>query len=192
MLLPSSGFSTTSADNIGRFGIGFVSTYQIADHPEIHSAGVKLTLFPEDQGWLIGATDEGSGTTFFLPWASDPTSKARVRLGASAATPEHIEELIEDFKGVLRRALLFPRHLKRAELRSCGAAIALAADDSFQRPSRMLYPKQPPEPQQLAVLQELSGIALGEYVISGMAKDPEAVRLINDWLPGLRQPLTNR
>lgn len=119
----ASGGKLSRSDNIGRFGIGFVSTYQIADHPEIHSAGVKLTLFPEDQEWRIDATDECPGTEFFLPWASDPTSKARVRLGASAVTPEHIEELIEDFKGVLRRALLFLRHLKRAELRRNGASV---------------------------------------------------------------------
>jgi hypothetical protein len=38
----------------------------------------------------------------------------------------------------------------------------------------------------------MGGGALGEYVISGMAQDPEAVRFFNDWLPGLRELLTNR
>jgi hypothetical protein len=38
----------------------------------------------------------------------------------------------------------------------------------------------------------MGGGALGEYVISGMAQDPEAVQFFNDWLPGLRELLTNR
>ena len=48
-----SGGKLSRADNIGRFGIGFVSTYQITDHPEIRSAGVRLTLHPEKRQWFI-------------------------------------------------------------------------------------------------------------------------------------------
>ena len=119
----ASGGKLSKSDNIGRFGIGFVSTYQIADHPQVHSAGIQLTLMPERQKWQIGATEEDSGTTFFLPWASDPNSDTRIQLGASAFTSEHIDQLIEDFTDVLRKALLFLRHLTRAELRRNGRLV---------------------------------------------------------------------
>lgn len=42
-----SGGKLNRGENIGRFGIGFVSTYQVTDHPEIRSSGVRLTLQPE-------------------------------------------------------------------------------------------------------------------------------------------------
>ena len=48
-----SGGKLTRGENIGRFGIGFVSTYQVTDHPEIRSAGIKLTLHPEKGQWFI-------------------------------------------------------------------------------------------------------------------------------------------
>ena len=48
-----SGGKLTRGEDIGRFGIGFVSTYQVTDHPEIRSAGIKLTLHPEKGQWFI-------------------------------------------------------------------------------------------------------------------------------------------
>jgi hypothetical protein len=119
----ASGGKLSSSDNTGRFGIGFVSTYQITDHPEIHSAGIQLTLRPELGTWRINKHRETSGTTFFLPWASDPESDARIKLSASAFTAENLDQLIADFKGVLRKALLFLRRLRRAELRHNGRLV---------------------------------------------------------------------
>src|SRR6185312_16132540 len=63
-----SGGKLSRGDNIGRFGIGFVSTYQITDHPEIRSSGIKLTLHPEEGQWFIESFEQSEGTTFFLPW----------------------------------------------------------------------------------------------------------------------------
>ncbi|KKA04613.1 hypothetical protein VP02_27315 [Pseudomonas ogarae] len=42
-----SGGKLSRDDNIGRFGIDFVSTYQVTNHPEIRSSGFKLTLHPD-------------------------------------------------------------------------------------------------------------------------------------------------
>ena len=42
-----SGGKLFQSENIGRFGIGFLSAYQVTDRPEIHSSGIKLTLVPE-------------------------------------------------------------------------------------------------------------------------------------------------
>lgn len=118
-----SGGKLSRGENIGRFGIGFVSTYQVTDHPEVRSAGIKLALHPEKGQWFIEAFKEPNGTSFFLPWASNPHSEARVALGVSHVSPAHIDQLADDFQSVLRHSLLFLRHVKKAEVRRNGKLV---------------------------------------------------------------------
>jgi hypothetical protein len=115
-----SGGKLSRSQNIGRFGIGFVSTYQITDHPQILSNNVKLTLHPEEGKWFFEPCEQAEGTTFFLPWASDRNSKARRALGISHVSEDHIECLLDDLKKVLRKSLLFLRHVRTAEVRRNG------------------------------------------------------------------------
>ncbi len=115
-----SGGKLSRGENIGRFGIGFVSTYQITDHPEIRSSGVKLTLHPEEGQWILEPFEQPEGTTFFLPWADDPNTAARLALGVSHVSAAHIDQLLEDFQKVLRKSLLFLRHVRKAEIRRNG------------------------------------------------------------------------
>jgi len=122
-----SGGKLLRSENIGRFGIGFVSTYQVTDHPEVRSSGIKLTLHPEMGQWFIEPFDEPAGTSFFLPWAEDPDSETRLALGVSHISGAHIDQLIVDFQAVLRESLLFLRHLKKAEVRRNGLLL-LACD----------------------------------------------------------------
>lgn len=122
-----SGGKLSRGENIGRFGIGFVSTYQITDHPEIRSSGVKLTLHPEEGQWFLEPFEQPEGTTFFLPWADDPSTEARLALGVSHVSAAHIEQLVEDFQKVLRKSLLFLRHVRTAEVRRNGELL-LACD----------------------------------------------------------------
>lgn len=122
-----SGGKLAHSDNIGRFGIGFVSTYQITDHPEIKSSGIKLLLHPESGQWFTEPIEQKPGTSFFLPWANDPETEGRLALGVSHVTPAHIEKLAEDFKKVLRKSLLFLRHVRKAEVRQDGNLL-LACD----------------------------------------------------------------
>lgn len=122
-----SGGKLSRGENIGRFGIGFVSTYQVTDHPEIRSSGVKLTLHPEEGQWFIEPFEQPEGTTFFLPWANDPNTEARLALGVSHVSAAHIDQLIDDFQKVLRKSLLFLRHVRTAEVRRNGALL-LACD----------------------------------------------------------------
>ncbi len=122
-----SGGKLSRGENIGRFGIGFVSTYQVTDHPEIRSSGIKLTLRPELGQWYIEPYEESYGTSFFLPWADDPESEARLALGVSHVSTSHIDQLAEDFCGVLRKSLLFLRHVRKAEVRRNGQLL-LACD----------------------------------------------------------------
>ena len=111
------------SENIGRFGIGFLSTYQVTDHPEIRSEGIKLTLVPESGEWFIEPCDGRRGTTFFLPWARDPNTEARLGLGVSHIGESHIDRIAEDFRRVLRQSLLFLRHVRSAEVRREGALL---------------------------------------------------------------------
>ena len=122
-----SGGKLSRGENIGRFGIGFVSTYQVTDHPEIRSSGIKLTLRPEVGQWDIEPHEENYGTSFFLPWAVDPESEARLALGVSHVGTSHIDQLAEDFCGVLRKSLLFLRYVRTAEVRRNGKLL-LACD----------------------------------------------------------------
>ena len=116
----ASGGKLSRSDNIGRFGIGFVSTYQVTDRPEIRSAGIKLTLHPEREESFIEAFEQQEGTTFFLPWARDPNTEARRALGISHVSPTHVDQLAEDFQKVLRKSLLFLRHVRFAEVKRNG------------------------------------------------------------------------
>ena len=111
-------------ENIGRFGIGFLSVYQVTDHPEIYSSGVKLTLVPESGEWFIEEPfDEPAGTALCLPWARNPKTKARSGLGVSHVSAAHIDRLAEDFQRVLQQSLLFLRHVRIAEIRRDGALL---------------------------------------------------------------------
>jgi hypothetical protein len=123
----ASGGKLSRGENIGRFGIGFVSTYQITDHPEIRSAGISLILHPEAGQWYVKPYDLPKGTSFFLPWATDPNTEARRALGVSHISPAHIDQLAEDFQTVLRKSLLFLRHVRKAEVRRNGHLL-LACD----------------------------------------------------------------
>ncbi len=122
-----SGGKLNRSENIGRFGIGFVSTYQVTDHPEIRSAGIKLQLHPEKGQWFVESFEQPEGTTFFLPWADDPNTQARLALGVSHVSTAHIDQLVADFEKVLRKSLLFLRHVRTAELRRNGKLL-LACD----------------------------------------------------------------
>ena len=118
-----SGGKLLRSENIGRFGIGFLSTYQVTDHPEIRAAGIKLALVPELGEWSIDPYDGHGGTTFFLPWARDPDTEARLGLGVSHIGESHIERIADDFRRVLRQSLLFLRHVRSAEVRRNGALL---------------------------------------------------------------------
>ena len=122
----ASGGKLSHPENIGRFGIGFVSTYQITDHPEIYSSGLKVILIPEKANVNyedLKPEEVEKGTKFVLPWAFDP-SQTRKALRISPVTRNHIDNrLAEGFKEALRRSLFFLRHINKAELKQNGELI---------------------------------------------------------------------
>ena len=174
--------------NIGRFGIGFVSTYQITDHPEIRSSGVKLTLHPEEGRWFIEPFEQPEGTTFFLPWAVDPNTAARLELGVSHVSAAHIDQLVEDFQKVLRKSLLFLRHVRTAEVRRNGELL-LACDLDRGDGSHLIVSFRPSgEVEQWHILRadaaesaarlhashpQLESLDRGTKISIGLRSDPE-------------------
>lgn len=134
-----SGGKLSKSENIGRFGIGFVSTYQITDQPEIESSRIKLRLHPEKGTWDSWPVPEMSGTKFFLPWATDANSVARKALGATHVRPRDIEQLTEDFLAVIRKSLLFLHHIHAAEVRRNGELLVRCTLDRDQSSELALH-----------------------------------------------------
>ena len=130
-----SGGKLLRSENIGRFGIGFLSVYQLTDRPEIRSAGIKLTLVPETAEWFIEPDDGSVGTTFLLPWARDPNTQARKQLGLSHITASHIDQVADDLRRVLRQSLLFLRYVRSAEVRRDGALLLACELDRSDEPN---------------------------------------------------------
>ena len=64
-----------------------------------------------------------AGRRFFLRWARDPNTAARLGLGVSHIGASHIDRIADDFKRVLRQSLLFLRHVRIAEVRRDGALL---------------------------------------------------------------------
>jgi hypothetical protein len=104
---------------IGRFGIGFVSVYQITDTPIVRAAGTQLTLNPlTGKGSVTSITDSG-GTEFELPWASS-ASDIRAALNESPTPPTVASSVVAEIIAVLESSLLFLRNLRHVEVRENG------------------------------------------------------------------------
>ncbi len=101
---------------IGRFGIGFVSVYQVTDTPIIRSLDVQLELDPLRGKSTISTIPEIDGSEFILPWAYDPDSPFRDKLSASAINPSDLDVLQDDLVRVAKDCLLFLRNLKKIEI----------------------------------------------------------------------------
>ena len=112
----ASGAKLGDPRNIGRFGVGFISTYQVTDSPQILSGELHITLHPDLLHWSGKRIPVAGGTRFTLPWATDQHSAVRTGLCLSAMTGKHIERVVEDVRNVLENSLLFLRNVKRAQL----------------------------------------------------------------------------
>lgn len=119
----ASGGKALRADNIGRFGIGFISVYQITDRPEIRSSGVVTTIHPEQQQCVIQRVPSTPGTQFTFPWATDPESPCRLALGMSGVNKGDLPTLVETFSAVIRQCLLFLRHVTHIDLQRNGTIV---------------------------------------------------------------------
>lgn len=145
-----------AVEQIGRFGIGFVSVYQITDTPIIRSSRIQLLLNPLTGEALPQVIDASEGTEFELPWASSP-SDIRNALNASPTPADVASKLVGEVENALRTSLLFLRHLKRVEVRQDGVlrlSIDIDQPDDIERPERKVKLSFGPDarPEQWLVL----------------------------------------
>lgn len=112
-----------ASEQIGRFGIGFVSVYQITDTPIVQSAGVELRLNPQTQEVVKTNIAKVAGTRFILPWAS-VQSEVRDGLNASPTPVDVAERVVAEIEIILQGSLLFLRHVSRVELMRNGDLVA--------------------------------------------------------------------
>ena len=125
----------------GTFGVGFISVYQVTDRPEIHSAGRKWILRPDElEGeriaeWSDPSITSDKGTIFRLPWARKE-SELRDALNAPTVDKQYIDAFVEELRGSLPRAVLFLKKLERVELRRGGKLVSvvrrMASDNTIQ------------------------------------------------------------
>lgn len=112
------------AGQIGRFGIGFVSVYQITDTPIIRSTGTELRLDPITRRNTIADYETGEWTEVELPWARSK-SEIRRALNQTPVPNDVGSELEAALRRAVREGLLFLRHLTRVEIARSGSLISL-------------------------------------------------------------------
>jgi hypothetical protein len=105
---------------IGRFGIGFVSVYQITDAPQISSGGTKIELDPITEEVQETLAHTSGGSKFELPFAFDAHSPVREALEASPLIKPQIDTLENDICLVAETCLLFLRNLEEIQVRRLG------------------------------------------------------------------------
>lgn len=108
-----------SEDQIGRFGIGFISVYQVTDTPIVRSVGVEYTLNPRDGRARRRAIAGTSGTEFVLPWAF-ANSPVREAIHQNVVPPDAADKVIDAVAAILPTSVLFLRHLERIEVCRAG------------------------------------------------------------------------
>jgi len=115
----ASGLKEKNSENIGRFGIGFASVYQITDRPKVISRGISAEFHPET-GHIDIEELPTNQTIFNLPWAKNADSDVRLELGLGNIDNQTINQIFRDSQSVFNESLLFLRHLKKVELKRNG------------------------------------------------------------------------
>lgn len=100
---------------IGRFGIGFVSVYQITDGPTVRSLEIEMRLDPLHGRSPARKVAPVVGTEFDLPWADRP-SPTRAGLRASPTPADVVDIMVESLRFSLEGGLIFLRNLTHVEL----------------------------------------------------------------------------
>lgn len=109
---------------IGRFGIGFVSVYQLTDQPIIRSGDVELTLNPLSEKNQIRTIDPVDGSEIQITWALDDRSPIREALSASAFSLESLKPLQDDLVTTAEDCLLFLKNLGSIEILRNGKRVS--------------------------------------------------------------------
>lgn len=106
--------------SIGRFGIGFISVYQVTDTPIITSDGLSMKFDPSAtplKTVVFTDSEFKEGTSLFLPWALDPNTKARKKfLSAPIIEMANLDAIAKDFGRAAMKAILFLNTLEKIEV----------------------------------------------------------------------------
>lgn len=120
-------------DSIGRFGIGFVSVYQVTDTPIIQSGSHSMTLDPSKSLTELLDSSEVKGTLFTLPYALDPTTQLRSFLGSIGTfNTSRLDEYGSIVSEAAAKSLYFLRHVSRITVRRNGNLISEIKIDRTQ------------------------------------------------------------
>ena len=120
--------SESGARTTGAFGVGFISVYQVTDRPEIHSAGRRWILRPEEREdhrileYEAASITKDSGTVFKLPWAFED-SDVRQELKVPTVDLRSLDDFVDELKHSLPQAILFLKKINTIELRRNGDII---------------------------------------------------------------------
>lgn len=114
----ASGAKSLEADTTGAFGIGFVSVYQLTDHPEILSKNQHWVMYPEAEAQkrIQRTFTDTQATTFILPWATDPQSKVRRLLELEPVDVTQLDEYLLQINKAIYKAAPFLKQLTQIEL----------------------------------------------------------------------------
>ena len=172
------GHKELDSENIGRFGIGFSSVYQITDRPTIISNGISIELIPEIAEYKRN-TLKTKNTTIEFPWATNPDSKLRKELGLSNINQENIEKLFEVCESEFNQSLLFLRHLNRIELKRNGKSSLIVKLDRKEISDKH---------NKLSISFEPENRAAEEWLVfDNKCPDEKATKLKNKYEPLARE-----
>lgn len=104
-----------SAEQIGRFGIGFVSVFQVTDTPIIRTGDCELILNPIAPQIEPKIVPQREDTEFELPWAKGET-QVRAALDASPVPQDIADLVLSEVLDTIGSSMLFLRHLKVVEV----------------------------------------------------------------------------
>lgn len=121
----ASGGKREEEGTTGAFGIGFISVYQITDHPEIYSSGRRWILRPDapEAKRIEDEEMETTATRFRLPWAFDPNTEVRQKLRIEAVKREALDGYLDEMSQALSGAALFLKQLAVLELKRSGILV---------------------------------------------------------------------
>lgn len=138
----ASGGKREELNTTGAFGVGFISVYQVTDHPEIFSSGRHWTILPEnDMSRRIEELDADTvGTRFRLPWATDPSSSVRKKLRNEPinVTETDLNNYAIELAEAVELAALFLKQLERLEVCRSGQSVLCVERAASEDGRRML------------------------------------------------------
>jgi hypothetical protein len=112
------GDKRQQGDTTGAFGIGFTASYAVTDRPELHSARQHWRIDPAEAApiTVLSREDPETGTTFWLPWATNPHAPLSRYRTPVEWNDETLDSMLRQFVDAAPGAMVFLGHLERIEL----------------------------------------------------------------------------